>query len=155
MLITYGGGSVVSYKAGGFTILPAMAAAFSASPTNGVSPLTANFTDASGINITNRLWDFGDNRTSTDTNPVHTYTSAGSYTVSLTVWGSLGSNTLTRTNFILVSSLPTNGAYAVVDTGQTNCYNNTTNIAPPAPGQPFYGQDGKAAAIRMAGEPHL
>ncbi len=142
VLITYGGGAVVSYKAGGFTILPAMAAGFSASPTNGISPLTVYFSDASGISITNRLWDFGDGSTSTDTNPVHTYNTAGSYNVSLTVWGSLGSNTLTRTNFVVVSKPPTNGAYAVVDSGQTNCYNDTTTIAPPAPGQPFYGQDG-------------
>jgi hypothetical protein len=27
------------------------------------------------------------------------------------------------------------------DTGQTKCYNNTSEIACPAPGQPFYGQD--------------
>jgi len=31
--------------------------------------------------------------------------------------------------------------YIVVDTGQTKCYNNRGEIAPPAPGQPFYGQD--------------
>jgi L-fucose mutarotase/ribose pyranase (RbsD/FucU family) len=32
-------------------------------------------------------------------------------------------------------------SYAVVDTGQTRCYDNRTEIAPPKPGQPFYGQD--------------
>jgi hypothetical protein len=31
--------------------------------------------------------------------------------------------------------------YAVVGTGQTLCYNNVGVIAPPKPGQPFYGQD--------------
>ncbi len=31
--------------------------------------------------------------------------------------------------------------YAVVDTNQTECYDNETRIAAPAPGQPFYGQD--------------
>ena len=35
--------------------------------------------------ITSYLWDFGDTNTSTDPNPVHTYTSAGVYTVTLTV----------------------------------------------------------------------
>ena len=29
----------------------------------------------------------------------------------------------------------------VVDTGQVNCYDNRNVIAPPQPGQPFYGQD--------------
>jgi hypothetical protein len=31
--------------------------------------------------------------------------------------------------------------YAIVDTGQAKCYNNRDEIAPPQPGQPFYGQD--------------
>ena len=127
-----------------------IAADFTASPTNGISPLTVNFSDASVSTVTNWLWDFGDGDTDTDTDPVHTYNAAGHYRVSLTVWGPLGSNTLARTNFIVVSTPPTNGAYAVVDTGQTNCYNATTNIAPPAPGQPFYGQDGNLAGKQPA-----
>jgi hypothetical protein len=32
-------------------------------------------------------------------------------------------------------------AYTIVDTGQTKCYDNRSEIAPPRPGQPFYGQD--------------
>lgn len=36
---------------------------------------------------------------------------------------------------------PTNGAYVIVDTGQAKCYDNRGEIAPPKPGQPFYGQD--------------
>ncbi len=35
--------------------------------------------------IASRLWDFGDGQTSTDTNPVHTYGTAGTFNVSLTV----------------------------------------------------------------------
>jgi hypothetical protein len=31
--------------------------------------------------------------------------------------------------------------YPIVDTGQTKCYDNRSEIAPPRPGQPFYGQD--------------
>jgi hypothetical protein len=31
--------------------------------------------------------------------------------------------------------------YALVSTGQTQCYDNTRPIAPPLPGQPFFGQD--------------
>jgi len=141
--INYGGGAVVSYKSGGFIITPAtsLTANFAATPTNGVAPLTVNFTDTSAGMVTNSLWDFGDGGTSTDSNPTHTYNAPGSYTVSLTVWGPLGSNMLSRAAFITVSSPPTNGAYVVVDTGQTNCYNNNSVISPPAAGQPFYGQD--------------
>ena len=31
--------------------------------------------------------------------------------------------------------------YTIVDTGQTKCYDNRHEIAPPKPGLPFYGQD--------------
>jgi hypothetical protein len=33
------------------------------------------------------LWDFGDGVTSTETNPVHTYTSGGNYNPTLTISG--------------------------------------------------------------------
>ena len=32
-------------------------------------------------------------------------------------------------------------SYPIVATGQTRCYDNHSEIAPPEPGQPFYGQD--------------
>ena len=34
-------------------------------------------------------------------------------------------------------------AWPFPDTGQTKCYDNTAEIPCPAPGQPFYGQDGQ------------
>lgn len=47
---------------------------------------TVSFTDLS-TNATGWLWDFGDGNTSTDQNPVHTYSPIGNYTVTLTVNG--------------------------------------------------------------------
>ena len=48
--------------------------------------LVYNFNDKSiGKNITNWLWDFGDNTTSTDENPVHQFAQAGTYNVCLTI----------------------------------------------------------------------
>ncbi|MGD0060914.1 MAG: DUF1566 domain-containing protein [Verrucomicrobiia bacterium] len=32
-------------------------------------------------------------------------------------------------------------SYTIVDTGQVRCYDNRSEIAPPKPGEPFYGQD--------------
>jgi hypothetical protein len=84
------------------------------------------------------------------TNPVHIYAAPGNYNVSLAVWGPLGSNELVLTNFIVVSAPPTNGAYGVVDTGQTNFYDDATTIAAPVPGQPFYGQDASFAGHQPA-----
>jgi hypothetical protein len=37
--------------------------------------------------------------------------------------------------------LPAAQLYTVTDTGQTRCYDNSDEIAPPKPGQAFYGQD--------------
>ena len=134
---------VYYFKAGGFTVTQAttLTASFTATPASGTVPLTVHFSDTSTGTVTNRLWDFGDSSSSTDTNPVHIYNAAGNYTVSLTVLGTLGSNTLTRTGYITVTQPPTNGAYVVVDTGQTLCWNNSSLIACAAAGQPFYGQD--------------
>src|ERR1017187_10892351 len=36
--------------------------------------------------------------------------------------------------------------YTIVDTGQTRCYDNRNEIAPPKPGQPFFGQDAQFQA---------
>ena len=53
-----------------------------------VNNLTASFTDSSSDSdgsIVSRSWNFGDGGTSSATNPSHTYGSAGTYTVTLTV----------------------------------------------------------------------
>jgi len=61
------------------------AAYFEADTTSGHAPLTVRFTDNSVGVLTNWFWDFGDSITSIEQNPSHTYTEAGTYTVSLTV----------------------------------------------------------------------
>jgi PKD repeat protein len=80
-------------------------AAFRASQTVGDPPLTVQFTDLSlpgDQPIESWFWDFGDNTTSTDRNPVHVYEQNGLYSVSLTVDGPVASSTLTLNNHILV-----------------------------------------------------
>jgi len=57
--------------------------------------------------VTNSAWNFGDGATSTLTHPTHNYTSGGVYTVSLTAEGPGGSDTLTETNYITVTSAVT------------------------------------------------
>jgi PKD repeat protein len=78
---------------------------FTATPTNGAAKLLVNFTDASSGTVTGQVWAFGDGGTSTLTGPSHSYTNAGSFSVSLTVSGPLGSNTLTLSNYITVTNL--------------------------------------------------
>jgi PKD repeat protein len=79
---------------------------FSATPLTGTAPLTVNFTDLTTNNPTSWSWNFGNGQTSTLKNPTTTYTTIGSYTVSLTATNSAGSNTFTRTSYITVSTTP-------------------------------------------------
>jgi PKD repeat protein len=84
-------------------------AAFSANPTGGAAPLSVTFTDESTAGsspISARSWTFGDGGTSTATNPSHTYLANGSYTVSLSVTTAVGTDTETKTSFIVVTPAP-------------------------------------------------
>jgi PKD repeat protein len=79
-------------------------AAFTADITEGEAPLTVTFTDQSTGDPTGWSWDFGDGTTSTEQNPVHEYTAAGAYSVSLTVANDAGSDTMTMRRYITVSA---------------------------------------------------
>jgi PKD repeat protein len=81
-----------------------LVADFTASPTTGTAPLNVQFTDSSTGNPTFWSWNFGDGATSNQKNPVHTYSAAGTYTVGLTVSNANGSTTITKANFISVTS---------------------------------------------------
>ena len=78
-------------------------AQFTGSPTSGGYPLTVNFINSSSGTISSYAWTFGDGGTSTAAAPSHVYGAAGTYTVKLTVTGPGGSNTQTRTGYIVVS----------------------------------------------------
>ncbi|KKH49928.1 PKD domain-containing protein [Methanosarcina sp. 1.H.A.2.2] len=97
-----------SLKKTGYIAVPSILAApvskFSASPTSGKPPLTVHFTDQSTGSPTAWKWFFGDGSNSTDKNPVHTYNESGLYAVRLTVSNANGSNTLSKTGYIAVSS---------------------------------------------------
>jgi len=75
-------------------------------PTTGTAPLLVLFTDISTGLVSSWLWNFGDGGTSTGQDPSHTYSSAGSYDVILSVTGPDGSDTFTVTDYITVSAPP-------------------------------------------------
>ena len=75
---------------------------FTSNVTNGSAPLSVQFNDTSSNTPTSWNWNFGDGNTSTEQNPVHNYTKAGTYNVSLTAGNDAGSNTTTKTNYITV-----------------------------------------------------
>jgi len=82
---------------------PAPTADFVGVPTTGSTPLSVQFTDQSTGTIETWSWDFGDGGTSTAQNPTYTYETAATYTVSLTVTGPGGSDTMTKTDYIVVT----------------------------------------------------
>ena len=93
-------------------------AAFTASIATGTAPLMVAFTSTSTGTIASYAWAFGDGGSSTAQNPSHLYLVAGAYTVGLTVTGPGGSNTQTRSNYILVSPPP--GSTQTVLSSSTN-----------------------------------
>jgi PKD repeat protein len=58
--------------------------------------LTAVFEDLSTGNPTSWTWDFGDTQSSTSQNPAHTYSAAGTYTVTLTATNAAGDGEFSR-----------------------------------------------------------
>jgi PKD repeat protein len=77
---------------------------FAASAEQGAAPLKVTFTNSSSGDITRWHWDFGDGQFSSDSEPDHTYTAAGNYTVSLAIMGPGGSDVETKTEYIKVDT---------------------------------------------------
>ncbi len=79
---------------------------FTASPVEGVAPLTVQFSNTSSVNVgyTTLEWNFGDGSSSTDENPIHTYDTPGTYTVSLRVTCLDGEHLEIKQSFIRVYS---------------------------------------------------
>ncbi len=83
--------------------VPPPAAVFMAEPRSGEAPLTVQFTDMSPGTPRWWIWKFGDGATSTETDPIHTYTEAGSYGVYLKVGNSGGADSTLIPDFITVT----------------------------------------------------
>ncbi len=92
------------YALGGSGTVPV--ANFTGTPTTGNATLIVTFTDSSTNTPTSWNWSFGDATYSTTQNPSHTYTTAGTYTISLNATNAFGTNTKTLTGYITVSSPP-------------------------------------------------
>ena len=89
-------------------VLPAPTAAFSASPLSGCTPLQVQFNDLSGPSIQTRNWQFpgGTPNTSTDPNPLITYSAAGAYDVFLQVENTSGTDEIQQLTYITVQDKP-------------------------------------------------
>lgn len=98
-------------------------ATVSASPANGTTPLTVAFTgnctDADGICVS-FSWNFGDGSPlDNQTNPSHTYTSAGTHTATLTVTDDGGATSLSQ---IVITVSAAGGGWVEISPGSATGY---------------------------------
>lgn len=73
---------------------------FQADVQTGCVPLSVSFENLTAGSADSYLWDFGDNTTSQEVNPMHVYEQAGSYTVKLTAYNSCGRDSLISYGYI-------------------------------------------------------
>ena len=110
-------------------------------------PATVNFNNTStGTGVLSFQWNFGDGGTSTLTNPINVYTTAGTYTVTLITINNQGCrDTLIRPNYVSV------GAVSANFTNNNSCVNtpiNFTNTSTPTPGSVFWNfGDGTTSTV--------
>ncbi|MFV0469872.1 MAG: family 16 glycosylhydrolase [Dysgonomonas sp.] len=112
---------------------------FSADKRQGFAPSTIQFRSSS-LKATEYSWDFGDGNTSTEENPSHAYSAAGTYTVSLTVKNAVGEDRLVKSDFVtLLPSVQLNGGGILQGANMENAQNwsvsylnSNTNTRPEA-----------------------
>ncbi len=114
LVVTDYDGGDTEIKTDYITVGAAGVAAFSATPTEGIIPLTVDFTDESTGDVVSWDWDFGDGGTSTQQNPSYEYADPGIYHVGLTVTDAYDSDTETKIAYVWVGFLdcgPDNWAF--------------------------------------------
>jgi gliding motility-associated-like protein len=101
------------------------------------APVNVNFTNNTTFNSAipvsaTYLWDFGDGTTSTDQNPAHTYTTVGTYTVTLTATTADGcTQTLKMPDYIAIATMQAD--FTITEklcSGTSLHFVNTTSPAP-------------------------
>jgi PKD repeat protein len=120
LTVTGPGGSNTKTETGYIIVTSPSAApvaVFTAIPRSGNSPLTVTFTDHStGTAPLTYAWDFnndGKNESSLQ-NPLFTYDTVGTYAVTLTVTNTFGSDSNTKTDYIIITEAPPGSSHAGV-----------------------------------------
>jgi len=112
-------------------------ASFTSDVQAGCAPMTVNFFNQSAGNPTSFNWAFPGASTSSSTspNPTVTYTAPGTYSVTLTVSNSLGTDSEIQTNYIIVNASPS----ASTSSTNSDCgASNGTMTVSPSGGQSPY-----------------
>jgi PKD repeat protein len=113
------------------TVTGDLVAKFAADPSSGKAPLAVKFTDRSTGSPSAWSWNFGDGITSTEQNPSHTFTTAGSYDVKLTI--TRGTESASSTQTLNVGGVPNAdfaGAPTQVNTNENVRFTDKSSNAP-------------------------
>jgi len=92
------------------TVVAGPLADFSATPAQGIAPLTVQFDDLSEGTVTAWSWNFGDGSSASVPAPQHVF-APGVYDVALTVSGPSGSHTRTRAGYVVSEDLAPGAAF--------------------------------------------
>ena len=113
-----------------FTAVTPPTAGFSADQTSGCAPLNVQFTDQSSTNTTSWAWTFegGNPVSSNEQNPMVSYTTPGTYAVSLVATNAAGENTAILSNYITVNDVP-NASFTSSTAGTNVNFTNTSTGA--------------------------
>ncbi len=98
-------------------VAPFVSADFTSTFTQGCDFATVTFTDASIGSPDSWFWDFNDGATSTQQNPTHTFTSAGSYNITLAATNGVYTDTIIYPNYVVVYVSPIAGLTSFETTG--------------------------------------
>jgi len=124
---------------------------------------SVRFTDAAvydeGVYSYQWLWDFGDGTTSTDHNPAHKYTTAGTYTVSFSLVTNIGCISEIKTKQITVTEAPVAkfGIGAPLCLNRPVIFSDSSSAVAPATIQKWYWDFGdgiKDTTLNNAGTAH-
>jgi len=85
-------------------VIPGLKAKFSADPKEGKAPLLVKFSDMSTGNPETWDWNFGDGSTSSNPNPVHSYSTPGAFHVTLSITRGFNKDSFTQT--IIAGGVP-------------------------------------------------
>ena len=136
---------------GSSIVLPV--AGFTFAPNGGQSPIDITFTDTS-TNAYSRQWNFGDGSASVSTkSPVHTFTGAGTFTVTQTAYGSSGGSSVVTHSVVItgvtaIAPVASFAANPTVGNLPTTVHFTDTSINTPTSWAWTFGDGGTAVEMR-------
>jgi len=103
---------------------------FAAAPAVGRAPLEVAFADLTSGDATSWLWDFGDGATSNARHPIHVYSAAGTYDVSLAASNAQGSDAHTLLAAVEVLPPLASETFTATDDARVNSDDPAQNYGP-------------------------